>query len=334
MSFALGEENMEPYYILSSGTIRRNENTILVEKEDGTKKVIPIENVDALHVFGQVTMNKELLVFLAKTGKPMHVYNYYGFYSGSFLPKDGNTSGELLVRQVEHYLNPEKRLFLAFSFVEGAIFHACRNLREYPGTEPFIAEIEKELDKARSARTIADLMGCEGRAKEAYYQAFQCFLREDFPFEKREKRPPSNPVNALLSFGNSLLYATILSECYRTSLNPTISYLHEPRERRFSLCLDIAEIFKPLIVDSLIFRLINTGILCPEDFARDFEGCYLNDQGRKKFLQAFEEKLKTTIKHRRLKRKVSYRTILRLECYKLIRHFLGDELYVPFKAWW
>jgi len=159
-------------------------------------------------------------------------------------------------------------------------------------------------------------------------------LKEEFPFEKREKHPPSNPVNALLSFGNSLLYTTILSECYQTSLNPTISYLHEPRERRFSLCLDLAEIFKPLIVDTLIFRLINTGVMRPQDFDRELNGCYLNEEGRKKFLQAFDEKLNTTVKHRRLKRKVSYRTLLRLECYKLIRHLLGDEEYTPFKAWW
>lgn len=325
---------MQPYYILSSGTVKRNENTLLIEKDDGSKKAIPIEDVDALHVFGQVNLNKELLVFLAKEGKPLHVYNYYGFYSGTFLPRDKNVSGELLVRQVEHYLDPQKRLYLAFSFVEGAMFHARRNLREYPGTEPFIEIIERESEKARSVENIADLMGCEGRAKEAYYQAFNCFLKAGFSFEKREKRPPSNPVNALLSFGNSLLYTTILSECYRTQLNPTVSYLHEPRERRFSLCLDLAEIFKPLIVDSIIFRLVNTGLITQGDFAQDFNGCYLNDEGRKKFLQAFDEKLNTTIKHRYLKRKVSYRTLIRLECYRLIRHLLGDEVYTPFKAWW
>ena len=325
---------MQPYYISSSGTIRRQDNTVLLEKNDGSKKFIPIEDVDALHVFGQINLNKEVLIFLAKAGVPLHVYNYYGFYSGTFFPRDRNVSGELLVRQVEHYLDTSRRLFLALAFVEGAIFHARRNLREYPGTEPFIEIIQSEFEKACSAQSVAELMGCEGRAKEAYYQAFSVFLRDDFPFQKREKHPPSNPVNALLSFGNSLLYTTILSECYHTQLNPTVSYLHEPRERRFSLCLDIAEIFKPFIVDPVIFRLINSGLISKDDFAQNLNGCYLNDGGRKKFLQAFDEKLNNTIKHRRLKRKVSYRMLLRLECYKLIRHLLGDEVYVPFKAWW
>jgi len=325
---------MQPYYILSSGTLKRNENTILIERESGERKAIPVEDVESIHVFGQVNFNKELLVFLARENKPLHIYNYYGNYSGTFLPREKNVSGELLVRQVEHYLDPQRRLFLALAFVEGAMFHAKRNLREYSGTEPFVAKIEEEFGKACVTETIAELMGCEGRAKEAYYQAFNLFLKEDFSFEKREKRPPSNPINALISFGNSLLYTTILSECYRTQLNPTISYLHEPRERRFSLCLDLSEIFKPLIVDPIIFRLINTGVITTDDFDQDLNGCYLNDEGRKEFLKAFDQKLKTTFKHRRLRRKVSYRTLLRLECYKLIRHLLGDEVYAPFKAWW
>lgn len=325
---------MQPYYILSSGTMRRDENTLLLEKEDGGRKVIPIEDVDALHLFGQVKLNTSLLVFLAQQEKPLHVYNYYGFYSGTFLPREKNVSGEVLVRQVEHYLDPQKRLFLAFSFFEGAVFHARRNLRQYRGTEVFIQRIEEEFGQAKYVTTIPELMGCEGRAKEAYYKAWNVFLKEEFFFGKRTKQPPLDPVNALISFGNSLLYTTILSECYKTQLHPAISYLHEPRERRFSLCLDLAEIFKPLIVDPIIFRLVNFGVITKRDFARDLEGCYLNDEGRKKFLQAFEEKLNTTITHRRLKRKVSYRTILRLECYKLIKHLLGDEVYTPFKAWW
>lgn len=325
---------MRSYYVFSSGKIKRDENTILVEKEDGSRKVVPIEDIEDLHVFGSISLNREILVFLAQHNVVIHFYNYYGFYSGAFLPRQKNVSGELLIRQVEHYLDPHKRLFLAFSFFEGAVFHARRNLREYQGTEIFIQKIEEEFEQAKCATAIPELMGCEGRAKEAYYKAWNIFLEEEFPFEKRTKRPPSNPVNALISFGNSLLYTTILSECYKTQLHPAISYLHEPRERRFSLCLDLAEIFKPLVVDPVVFRLVNSGIVTKHDFARDLEGCYLNEEGRKKFLQAFEEKLNTTVKHRRLKRKVSYRTILRLECYKLIKHLLGDEVYTPFKAWW
>jgi CRISPR/Cas system-associated exonuclease Cas4 (RecB family) len=123
-------------------------------------------------------------------------------------------------------------------------------------------------------------------------------------------------------------------EIYHTQLNPMISYLHEPRERRYSLSLDIAEIFKPLIADPIIFKLVNNNMIKLEDFEEDVSYCYMNENGRKKFLKEFDQKLTTTIKHRKLKRNVSYRTLIRLECYKLIKHFLGDDVYSPFKAWW
>ncbi|MCX7914541.1 MAG: type I-B CRISPR-associated endonuclease Cas1b [Thermodesulfovibrionales bacterium] len=323
-----------PYYIFTNGRIRRKENTVYIENENGDKKAIPIEDIDTIHIFGELDLNTKLLNFLAQQGKTVHIYNYYGFYAGSFMPRDRNVSGELTVHQVEHYLNPEARFFLAFCFIEGAIFHMLRNLREYNGTNEFQMKIKGELANASEAKTINELMGCEGRAKDIYYQAFNIILKDDFSIEKRQKRPPSNPVNALISFANSMIYSTVLSEIYHTQLNPTISYLHEPRERRYSLSLDIAEIFKPLIADSIIFKLVNNNMIKLEDFEEDVNYCYMNESGRKKFLKEFDQKISTTIKHRKLKRNVSYRTLIRLECYKLIKHFIGDELYSPFKAWW
>lgn len=322
------------YYILSNGRIKRKENTVYVENENGDKKAIPIEDIDTIHIFGELDLNTKLLNFLSQQNKTVHIYNYYGYYSGSFMPRDRNVSGELTVRQVQHYLDSECRFFIAFSFVEGAMFHMLRNLREYKDTEEFQQKIKEELINAKKTKTISELMGCEGRAKDAYYQAFNVILKDDFSIDKREKRPPSNPVNALISFANSLVYSIVLSEIYHTQLNPTISYLHEPRERRYSLSLDIAEIFKPLIADPIIFKLVNNNMIKLDDFDNDVNYCYLKEEGRKKFLREFDQKLSTTIKHRKLKRNVSYRTIIRLECYKLIKHLLDDEIYVPFKAWW
>ena len=323
-----------PYYIFQSGRIKRKENTIYLENENGERRAIPIEDVESLHIFGEVDFNTKLLNIISQYEIPIHIYNYYGFYSGSFIPRDRNVSGELTVKQVEYYLDGEKRIFIAISFVEGAIFHMLRNLRSYKDTENFQEKLTAELNKIYEAKSISELMGCEGRARDSYYQAFNTILKEEFSIEKREKRPPTNPVNALISFGNSLLYSTVLTEIYKTPLNPTISYLHEPRERRYSLSLDISEIFKPLIIDPIIFKLVNNNMIKLEDFDEDVNYCYLNESGRKKFIQELETKLNTTIKHRKLKRNVSYRTIIRLECYKLIRHLLEDEIYVPFKAWW
>ncbi len=323
-----------PYYIFSNGRIKRRENTVYIENENGDKKAIPVEDIDTIHLFGEVELNTKLLNFLGQQNKTVHVYNYYGFYSGSFMPRDRNVSGELTVRQAEHYLDEEKRFYIAYAFVEGAIFHMLRNLREYKNIGDFHEKIKREIINASEAKSINELMGCEGRARDAYYQAFNVILRDEFFIEKREKRPPTNPLNAMISFANSMIYSAVLSEIYHTQLNPTISYLHEPRERRYSLSLDISEIFKPLIADPVIFKLINNNMIKLEDFDEDVSYCYMNDNGRKKFLREYDQKLSTTIKHRRLKRNVSYRTLIRLECYKLIKHLIGDELYVPFKAWW
>lgn len=322
------------YYIFQNGSMRRKENTIYLENGNGEKRAIPIEDVEALHIFGEVEFNTKFLNLISQYEIPIHIYNYYGFYSGSFMPRERNVSGELLVKQVEYYTDKEKRLFLAISFVEGAIFHMLRNLRSYKNTEESQKKISLELSESYECKEISELMGCEGRARETYYQSFNIFLNEEFIFERREKRPPTNPINALMSFGNSLMYSTVLTEIYKTPLNPTISYLHEPRERRYSLSLDISEIFKPLIVDPIIFKLVNNNMIKLEDFEEDVNYCYLNEDGRRKFIQELESKLNTTIKHRKLKRNVSYRTIIRLECYKLIKHLLDDEIYSPFKAWW
>jgi CRISPR-associated protein Cas1 len=325
---------LRPYYISSNGRIRRKENTLHLELADGTKRAIPVEDVETIHLFGEVDLNTKVLNFLSQQNKTIHVYNYYGYYSGSFMPRERAMSGDLTVKQVQHYLDGEQRFFLAHSFIIGAGHHILRNLRSYKDTEAFRDMVQRELDRAYEAERLPELMGCEGRMRDAYYQAFNTVLKNGFSLEKREKRPPTNPVNAMISFGNSMMYTIVLTEIYHTQLNATISYLHEPRERRYSLSLDLAEIFKPLIIDPVIFKLVNNNMIRMDDFEKDVGYCYLTGSGRKKFMGELDKKLASTIKHRRLKRNISYGKLIRLECYKLIKHFLGDEAYVPFKAWW
>ncbi len=325
------------YFLFKSGTLKRKENTILIESEDG-KRSIPVEDVDSIYIFGKVVFNTEFIDFLAQKKIPLHFFNYYEYYSGSFYPREYLDSGFLLVRQVEHYLDPEKRMDIAKEIVQSASDNILKNLKYYhkriEEIGDYIKRIEKELSGLDGCGTTRELMSVEGRVRDIYYSSFNEFLKLEEPFIKRERRPPTNPINALISFGNSLLYATILSEIYRSQLNPTISYLHEPGTRRFSLSLDFSEIFKPIIVDRVIFKLINNRMLDEEDFDRELNYCYLTDSGRKKFVREYDEKLSQTIEHRRLKRHVSYKRLIRLECYKLIKHLLGDERYKGFRIWW
>jgi CRISPR-associated protein Cas1 len=192
--------------------------------------------------------------------------------------------------------------------------------------------MESLLEQIPLTQTIPELMGLEGNLKQYYYQGFNVILPDDFPFEGRTRNPPTNEVNALISFGNSLCYTICLREIHKTQLNPTISYLHEPGARRFSLCLDISEIFKPLITDRLIFELVNTRQIKPKNFQKEAMRCLLTEEGAKVFLRSLEDKLSSTLKHKALKRKISYRGLIRLEAYKIIKHIMGIQPYKPLKV--
>ncbi|MDD5092109.1 MAG: type I-B CRISPR-associated endonuclease Cas1b [Candidatus Wallbacteria bacterium] len=326
------------YYLLKNSRIRRKDNTICIEYESGEKKNLPVADIEAFYLFGEMDLNTKLLNFLTQEKIPLHVFNYYGYYSGSYYPREHLNSGFLLVKQVEAYKDEKKRLSIACEFISGAAHNILCNLKYYQnrrsGLEHYIEDIEKFKKRLPEAACIMELMAFEGHIRDWYYQSFNEFLDLPEPFEQRVKRPPDNMINTLISFGNSLMYATVLSEIYNTQLNPTVSYLHEPGERRFSLSLDISEVFKPVIVDHVIFKLINTKMLSEKDFDKDANCCYLTENGKKTFIREYDERLSTTIKHRHLKRNVSYRRLIRMECYKVEKAILGEAEYRAFQAWW
>ena len=330
------------YYITSNGILKRKQNTVyfIRKNESGEleKRVLPIEKIYAIYAYGKITFSSGVVSYLSKYGVPIHFFNKYCFYEGSLYPRETLVSGDLLIRQVEHYLNKEKRLEIAIKIVEGAAKNIIKNLQYYERNKGELnEEIEKInilLNEIEKQNEISQLMAIEGNIREIYYKSFNKIFPEKFHFDKRTRRPPENMINCLISFGNSLVYSTVLTEIYNTQLNPTISYLHEPCERRFSLALDLSEVFKPLLADRVIFKLINKNIIEEKHFIRELNYTILNDSGKKLFLQNYDEKLKTTIKHRDLKRNVSYQRLIRLECYKLIKHLLGIKKYEPFVIWW
>ena len=327
------------YYITQPGRLRRKDNTLYLEPEEAPRVPIPVEDIDALYLYGELDLNTRLLNFLTQKHIPFHVFNYYGYYAGSYYPREYLNSGSLLVKQVQHYEKPTKRMALAQEFVASAVFNMLRILRYHTNRgkdcSTQIESIETILSESSTAKNTNELMGYEGLIRDTYYTAFNTILTLKTPFKKRVRRPPDNPINAIISFGNSMMYTACLTEVYRTQLNPTISFLHEPGDRRFSLSLDLAEIFKPLIVDRIIFRLFNRQQLNEsKHFETNIDGCYLNEKGRKLFIAAFDEQLKQTVSHRKLKRHVSYQRLIRLECYKLIKHLVGMETYQALRPWW
>jgi CRISPR-associated protein Cas1 len=298
---------------------------------------IPIEYVSEFYVFGSLRANSALYNFLGQKDIAVHFFDYYENYTGSFMPRDGLLSGKMILAQTSAYQSKKRRLELARKFVEGAAFNMTKNLKYYNNRgkdmEDLINKISQYLDALPQAKDVAEIMGLEGNIRQTYYEGFDLIIN-DFRMEGRSKQPPQNEINALISFGNMMCYSQCLRAIHQTQLNPTISYLHTPGERRYSLSLDISEIFKPILVDRVIFRLLNKKEIQAKHFDNKLNKCLLTPNGTKIFAQAFEEKLNETIQHRSLKRNVSYRHLIKLECYKLSKHLLGLEEYKPFKMYW
>ncbi|MEM3484417.1 MAG: type I-B CRISPR-associated endonuclease Cas1b [Candidatus Methanomethyliaceae archaeon] len=325
-------------YIFSDGELKRKENTLYVETETG-KKFIPVENISEILVFGEVSLNKRLLEFVTEKEVIIHFFNHYGFYVGSFYPREHFNSGYMLLKQAEHYLDQGKRIVLAKKFVHGGVENMKRVLSYYQNRGrdlTYIVQTVENLSRSiDTCNTIEQLMAIEGNIKEQYYRAFDFILEsEEFRFEERSRRPPKNRLNALISFVNSLVYVTCLSEIYKTHLDPRIGFLHATNFRRFTLNLDVAEIFKPVIGDRLIFHLINKNMLKTHDFEKKLDGLVLSARGRESVVREFDERLRTTIKHRKLNRHVSYRHLIRLELFKLEKHLMGEVDYEPFVSPW
>jgi CRISPR-associated protein Cas1 len=289
-------------YIFSNGHLQRKDNTIFFESEEGDRKFIPVEDTSELMVFGEVDLNKRFLEFCTQKEIIIHYFNYYGYYMGTFYPREHYNSGYMILRQAEHYLNADFRLHIARQLVTGAECNIRQVLKYYVNRGKNVAEslkrIENLAEKIAESTDIKVLMAIEGNIREQYYRAFDAIHgQKDFAFDCRSKRPPHNEMNTLISFGNSIIYSTILSEIYRTHLDPRIGYLHTTNFRRFSLNLDIAEVFKPIIVDRVIFTLIGKKMISNKDFKKDGYGLLLKEPGRRVFVEELENRLKRTINH-------------------------------------
>jgi len=321
-------------YIMSMGELTRKDNSLCFRK-DGKNVYIPIENTKEIYCLNEVSINSKLLDFLSQNHVVVHFFNYYEGYSGTFYPRDQYQSGKLLIKQVEKY-NTSKE-YVAKAIVRGIGENIAEVLYHYykhdkKGVKNTIDWLKKDFIKGVvQAEEISEIMKYEGEAWGKFYSAFEYFLPEDFILNKRVKRPPDNPINALISFGNTLLYTKTISAIYRTHLDQRISFLHSPAERRFSLSLDMSEVFKPVIVYKTIFELVNNRRLqVDKHFDKNVNYCLLNDEGRKIFIEAFETRVESVFMHPKLKRKTSYRTAIKLDCYKLIKYILEDKEFIPF----
>lgn len=323
-------------YVISSCTLKRSQNTLLIETENEKPRYVPVETTREIIVMGNVELNKSLLELLNQHRIILHFFNYRGHYTGTYYPAEHTNSGPVLLAQAAHCLDAEKRLALAVSFVTGGIANMRKVASYYQwhrgdvDAKDIIADLEHFSSLAGQSADIPALMGIEGSSRSRYYQLFDRVVGDsDFKMVRRMRRPSGKIMNALISLLNTMSYSLALSQIYQTHLDPRISFLHEPSGRRLSLHLDLAEIFKPLLADRLIFFLINRRMLQPGDFEIDSDGdIHLKKDKFRMVLQKWDERLDETIEvdgHT-----MSWRSVVLKEARKIEKHIMGETPYQPF----
>jgi len=326
------------HHIFADGELSRNEGTLRIDTLDGDTEYLPVESVDALYLHGQVDFNTRALGLLNDHGVPLHVFGWKDYYRGSYLPKRGQTSGNTVVEQVRAFDDHDRRLSIAKRIIRASIHNMRANVRYYDGRRDDFGEALESLTDEKEAvaavEDIDELRAVEGNARKTYYACFDRILRDPFRLSKREFDPPTNEANALISFLNGMVYTTCVSAIRKTALDPTVGFVHAPGERRFTLSLDTADIFKPILADRLVFRLVNRQQLSLDDFEDELDGCLLTEEGRLTTLEEFEEMLDETVEHPRLERKVSFKTLVQTDVYSLKKHVLTGEPYHATERWW
>ena len=322
---------------LISDGILRQKNASLIFDTDFTDTAIPVVSTDIINVYSDVILDSNALNCAFKNGVSINVFDNRGEYIGSFLPNSPLKSPRVTHEQLRAYYNKECRMELAKDILLASIHNENIVIRYYNKQNPD-SVYQKALNclqtvKAaiKSADSIEDLRMLEARARKEYYSCFDHFIKhEEFVFEKRTRKPPKNMVNSLISFGNTMLYNHIATEIQKTPLDVRVGFLHSTTTRLKSLNLDLAEIFKPLIVDRTVFSLINKREITPAHFISSDNGAvYLNAEGKKIFINALRNKFDVTLQIKT--ESMTYRQIIVDEVRKLVRYFRHEEKYKAYR---
>ena len=353
----LGIDNV--LYVDESGcTLKKTGERILVVKEGETIRDIPLIHLGQVVLCGNISVTTPVMQTLLNEGIPLVYLSAYGRYQGTLTPQISRNS---LLRVVQHRVadDPERCLALAKAFVHGKIANMRTMLQrrkwrnrtpnnENPDSALQTNEIEtgdghtdisSSIDgitamrqKIPKAEGLPELLGIEGNASAAYFQSFSAMLKPalGFSFERRTRRPPKDPTNALLSFAYSLLTADLISAIQTVGLDPYVGFFHQQNYGRPCLALDLMEEFRPIIADSVVITLINKRQIKPDDFAQSHGGWFLNDAARKRFYAAYEGRKNETITHPVFKYKLEFRRAIELQVRLLAKYLMGEiETYTP-----
>ncbi|MBK8229585.1 MAG: CRISPR-associated endonuclease Cas1 [Candidatus Eisenbacteria bacterium] len=323
----------EPVYLQTQGlSVGKDGERLQVREKGKVIQNVRLLDVSQLNIYGNIQVSTQTLNELCRWEIPVCFFSYGGWFNG-IVQGMGNKNIELRRIQFRTAADPEASLRLAKRFVRGKILNQRTLLRRnYKGINPAVlTELTRFAFTTTRAADFASLLGIEGAAARTYFGNFGSLLRKstesdlpDFDFSGRNRRPPKDPVNALLSFLYSILTKDLAVTSLSVGFDPLLGFFHQPRYGRPSLALDLMEEFRPLIVDSVVLQLINTGEIRNSDFLVRAGMCTMTPSGRKAALNAYERRMQATITHPLFGYPVTYRRVLEMQCRLLARHLTGE----------
>ena len=327
------DDGMPLYVQLQGGSLRKDHDEIVIRERGTEIGRVRMMETSRVVVLGNVTVTTPLLNALAERDVPVSYHSYGGWFNGMFTPSSGLNVG-LRIAQHRAADDPEAALALARAIVRGKILNQRVMLRRNAsGLAAEVLPAMKDLaEQATRARELLVLLGLEGMAARHYYQSFALMIRSEeltFRFEERNRRPPRDPVNSMLSFGYACLVREVTNILQGMGFDAFVGFLHQPRPGRPALALDLMEEFRPIVADSAVLSAINNGSLREEHFVCRPTGVTMTRDGKRKLIRALERRLDEEVTHPLFGTRWSYRRIIEVQARLMSRVLLGELAVYP-----
>lgn len=337
----LKEPETEPLlrtlFIQEQGAVLEKEDErFLITKSRKVLKKVPALHVDQIIIFGSCGVTTPAMKFCLQRNIPITLLSSRGQYYGVLESTSGSTN---VVLQRQQFLKAEDKDFClgtAKAIVSAKIKNTRTLLRRHTDDRQTLDEMDRLVDKAVNATTVDEARGYEGAAAAKFFPAFVALLKDAMGFTNRNRKPPRDPVNSMLSFGYTLLFYNAFAMVKSCGLHPYVGFFHEIRSGHPALVSDLIEEFRAPIVESLVLYLVNSKVLTAKDFAMPKEPglpCLLSDEARKLFIHHFEEKMNSPMTHPHTQFKVDYRRCVHLQAQEMARAIRGEvPVYRPMEV--
>ncbi|MDV3353114.1 type I-D CRISPR-associated endonuclease Cas1d [Leptothoe sp. LEGE 181152] len=296
---------------------------VVLKQEDGSwkKQSIPAQTVEQVVLMGNPQVTGDALMYALELGMPVHYLSTFGKYLGAALPGHSR-NGQLRLAQYGMYRDTEQRLLLVKAMITAKIHNQYAVLYRHGQKDNPLKQRKGLVDQQK---TLDKVRGIEGLAAREYFANWANMLDKSWQFTGRNRRPPTDPVNALLSFAYALLRSQVTAAVHIAGLDPYIGYLHEVHHGQPAMVLDLMEEFRPLIADNLVLAAINNRAIQQKDFTESLGAYRLSDNGRKSFSQAFDRKMNDEFKHPVFGYRCSYRRAIILQA-RLLAKYLQEGI--------